>query len=63
MASSRITKQKITEMIELRRKEILKKREFINRLKATVQSEATKISELEGAILALHELLTGQKVE
>ena len=63
MASSRITKAKINEIIKSKREEILKKQSFIKRLAITIKSENTKISELEGAILALHELLTGEKVE
>ena len=63
MASSRITKQKINDLIKEKREEILKKKQFIKRLQNTIKAEATKISEYEGAILALKELLTGEKVE
>ena len=63
MASSRITKQKINDLIEIKRKEILNIQDFNQKLKKTFDNNNIKIAELEGAILALHELLTGEKVK
>ena len=42
--------------------EVQKKRDFVKKLKKTIQIESTKISELEGAIIVLFEILTGEKV-
>ncbi len=63
MASSRITKAGIQKLIDQKNLEAKNKREFIKRLKITIQTENKKISELEGAVIALFELMTGEKVE
>lgn len=63
MASSRITKQKINDLIKSKREEILNIQKFNIKLKKTFDTNNKKISELEGAILALNELLTGEKAE
>lgn len=61
--SLRITKKQIEKIMNEKKAELKKKKEFKKRLEITVQNEQTKISELEGAILALYEVLTGEKVE
>lgn len=63
MASSRITKARVQKKIDIYRNEIVKRQQFRERMVQTIKTEDTKISELEGAIIALHELLTGEKVE
>lgn len=55
--------EKIQKMYDEKQTEVKKKRDFITKLKKTIQIELTKVSELEGAILALYELLTGEKVK
>ena len=54
---------KIQNMFDEKKTLMLKKEDFVNKLKRTIQVENTKISELKGAVLTLHELLTGEKVE
>lgn len=62
MASSRIKKKDIQKVIDTKKIELNKKRDFLKKLKRTIELENIQISELEGAILALHELVTGEKV-
>lgn len=61
--SETIEKKVVETIINSKRTELKKTEKFLKRLKITVQLEQTKISELEGAILALHEVLTGEKVK
>jgi hypothetical protein len=73
IAKKRVTKKKvintdikkeiIEKLLSEKRAEIQKKLELVNKVKQSLQNEAKKLSELEGAIIVLHELLTGEKVE
>jgi len=63
MASSKITKKIVTEKLEEKRKAHKEVKEFITRLETTLQLKNRERQELEGAILILHELLTGEKVK
>jgi len=63
MASSRIKKADVQKMFDSKQAEVQKKREFLTKLKKTVELESKKISELEGAILALYEVLNCKKVK
>jgi len=68
MASSKTKKTGIKRVIvekllKEKQLEIRKKVDFVQKVKQSLQIESKKISELEGAILALNEILTGEKVE
>ena len=58
-----IKKTVIEKLLNEKRLEIQKKVDLVNKVKRSLQIESKKISELEGAILALNEVLTGQRVE
>lgn len=61
--SSTVYKKDIQKIIDRINVDCKKSREFLKKLEITVATEKTKISEFEGAIIALHELITGEKVE
>lgn len=53
----------LEKLLKEKQEEIQKKVDLVKKIKSALQIESKKISELEGAILALHEVLTGNKVE
>ncbi len=60
---STVYKKDIQKLIDQTNIECKKSRNFLKTLEITVATEKTKISEFEGAILVLHQLLTDKKVE
>ncbi len=60
---STIYKKDIQKIIDRTNIECKKSRNFLKTLEITVATEKTKISEFEGAILILNELLIGEKIE
>ncbi len=60
---STVYKKDIQKLIDRTNIECKKLRQFLKSLEITIATEKTKISEFEGAILILHELLTNKKVE
>lgn len=62
MASSRIKKSDVEKLLNTKREEYATKLSFINKVKKSLQIENQKLSELEGAILALQEILPKEKV-
>ncbi len=60
---STVYKKDIQKIIDRTNIECKKSRNFLKSLEITVTTEKKKISEFEGAVLILHELLTGEKVE
>lgn len=60
---STVYKKDIQKIIDQTNIECKKSRTFLKTLETTVISEKAKISEFEGAILALHQVLTGKKIE
>lgn len=58
-----IKKEIIEKLLNEKRAEIQKKFELVKKIKTSLQVESKKISELEGAILILHQILTGEKVD
>lgn len=60
--SSTVYKKDIQASIDRINNECKKSRTFLKSLETTVAIEKTKISEFEGAVLALHEVLTGEKI-
>jgi len=58
-----IKKEIIEKLLKEKKVEINKKLELVIKVKQSLQSENKKIAELEGAILVLHEILTGEKIE
>ena len=61
--SSNIKKKDIEKIIERKKFELAKIKDFKKKVELSLISEQRKISELEGAIIALFELVTGEKVE
>lgn len=61
--STDIKKGIVEKLLKEKQLEIQKRSNFVIKVKQSLQIESKKISELEGAILTLHELLTGNKVE
>ena len=61
--SSSIKKKDIEKIIERKKFELQKIKDFKKKVELSLISEQRKISELEGAIIALFELVTGEKVE
>jgi len=53
----------VENLLKTKRLEIQKKVDFVRKVRQSLQIESKNISELEGAILALNEVLTGEKVE
>ena len=60
---SKIKKTDLQKMLDRKRFELSTKEDFIKKLNITIDVESSKVSELKGAILTLHEILTGEKVE
>lgn len=60
---STVYKKDIQKIIDRINTECKKSRNFLKTLEITVTTEKTKISEFEGAILALTELLIGEKIK
>jgi hypothetical protein len=58
-----IKKGIIEKLLNEKRAEIQKKFELVKKVKTSLQVESKKISELEGAILILHQILTGEKID
>lgn len=61
--SKSIKKSDIQKIIDQKNVEASKIRDFIKKLHITIKLENKKLSEFEGAIIALFELITGEKVE
>lgn len=61
--SSSIKKKDIEKIIERKKFELQKIKDFKKKVELSLIIEQKKISELEGAIIALFELVTGEKVE
>ena len=61
--STTVKKKDIQKAIDQKNIEAHKIRDFIKKLQATIKIEGKKLSELEGAIIALYEIMTGEKVE
>ena len=60
---STVYKKDIQKILDRTNIECKKSRNFLKTLEITVTTEKKKISEFEGAVLILHELLTGEKIE
>lgn len=58
-----IKKSIVENLLRQKQLEIQKRTDLVRKIRNSLQIESKKISELEGAILALHELLTGEKVK
>ena len=58
-----IKKSDIQKIIDQKNSDASKKRNFIKQLQTTIKIENKNLSEIEGAIIALFELMTGEKVE
>ncbi len=61
--SKTVKKLDIQKIIDQKNIEASQIRDFIKKLQTTIKIENKKLSELEGAIIALFELMTGEKVE
>ncbi len=61
--STTIKKKDIQKTIDKKNMEAHKIRDFIKKLHATIKIEEKKLSEFEGAVIALYEIMTGEKVE
>jgi len=61
--SRTVKKSDIQKVIDQKNAEGHKIRDFIKKLQTTIKIENKKLSEIEGAVIALFELMTGEKVE
>ena len=58
-----VKKSDIQKVIDQKNSEAHQIRDFIKKLETTIKLENKKLSEIEGAVIALFELMTGEKVE
>lgn len=58
-----IKKSDLQKILDEKKALLGKKREFVKKLQRTIQLENTVISEIEGAVITLHEIITEEKVE
>ena len=58
-----VKKSDIKKVIDQKNSEAHQIRDFIKKLQTTIKLENKKLSEKEGAVIALFELMTGEKVE
>ena len=58
-----VKKSDIQKVIDQKNSEARQIRDFIKKLETTIKLENKKLSEIEGAVIALFELMTGEKVE